>query len=503
VVMGNGSSLFVIDRLADGTWTPPSTFFTGNAGDAKVESDANGALHVVWTVGPPAHVVYARSSPGNRPPIANPCGPFTLPEGGSVSLVCSGSDPDGDPLSLAWDLDNDGTFETDEPNPTFFAVGRDGPGGQPATLRVCDDRAACATLPFTITIENVRPTPAIKGAPATSLEGTTIGLSASATDPSPADMAAGFTFAWSVTKDGIPHGPGGTGPTFAFTPDDNGSYVIALKATDKDGGEGTTSVRIAVGNVAPTVTIAGPVSGALFQIGAPVTVTGTFTDPGTADSHTAKVAFDGLIVAGTIGVGGGRGSVTATHTFAAPGVYAIKLAVTDDDGGAGEATTIGDLPAYVVVYDPNGGFVTGGGWIASPAGACRWTAACEGAVGKATFGFVSKYRPGAAVPTGQTEFHFKAGGLAFQSTAYDWLVVAGARAKYKGEGTINGQGRYGFMLSAIDGQVQGGGGTDKFRVKIWDKNDGDRVVYDNQLGSDEHADPTTVLGGGSIVVHKE
>ena len=34
------------------------------------------------------------------------------------------------------------------------------------------------------------------------------------------------------------------------------------------------------------------------------------------------------------------------------------------------------------------------------------------------------------------------------------------------------------------------------------ENAGDAIVYDNQLGSTDDADPTTVLGGGSIVIHK-
>jgi len=35
------------------------------------------------------------------------------------------------------------------------------------------------------------------------------------------------------------------------------------------------------------------------------------------------------------------------------------------------------------------------------------------------------------------------------------------------------------MLTAIDGQVNGGGGVDKFRIKIWDSATG-QVIYDNQ-----------------------
>jgi hypothetical protein len=59
-----------------------------------------------------------------------------------------------------------------------------------------------------------------------------------------------------------------------------------------------------------------------------------------------------------------------------------------------------------------------------------------------------------------------------------WPVVAGAEAQFKGLGAINGSGNYGFMLTAIDGQVNGGGGVDKFRLKIWDRATGN-IVYDN------------------------
>ena len=105
------------------------------------------------------------------------------------------------------------------------------------------------------------------------------------------------------------------------------------------------------------------------------------------------------------------------------------------------------------------------------------------------------------MPTGQTEFQFKAGSLNFHSRSYEWLVVAGARAQYKGTGTINGTGEYGFLLSAVDGQ-KNGGGVDKFRIKIWDKISGG-VVYDNQSGASEDSDATTALGGGSIVIHSD
>jgi len=66
---------------------------------------------------------------------------------------------------------------------------------------------------------------------------------------------------------------------------------------------------------------------------------------------------------------------------------------------------------------------------------------------------------------------------------YDWLVISGARAQYKGTGTINGTGNYGFILTAIDGDVNRGGGPDKFRIKIWEVASCD-VVDENQIESD-------------------
>lgn len=150
----------------------------------------------------------------------------------------------------------------------------------------------------------------------------------------------------------------------------------------------------------------------------------------------------------------------------------------------------------VAVYDPSGRFVTGAGTFQSPVGALTGSTAS----GRAQFAFESKYLPGANVPSGHTQFKFKEGSFEFDSTAYEWLVVAGARAQYKGGGVIKGQtGTFEFILTAIDGSLPGGGGQDKFRLKITGPSG---VVYDNKMGASDEADPTTVLDGGSIVIHK-
>jgi hypothetical protein len=400
-------------------------------------------------------------------------------------------------------------------------------GGNPntaytVTVKVTDKDTAVGTATFKVTVTNVAPTPSIAGAPASSLEGAALSLTGSATDPSTADTTAGFTYAWSVTKNGSPFGSGSSATGFSFTPDDNGTYIVTLKATDKDNGTGTTTATIMVTNAAPTVTITGPAPvGLVAAVNTTIKFTGTFTDPGTLDTHTADWLFWDKSqlaapnqtspnpymtigpVSGNLTEANGCGTVDLTGSFSKPGVYSVQLHVVDKDGGECVATTLNDDPAFnefVVIYDPNGSFVTGGGWFNSPARAYKPDPTL---VGKATFGFVSKYQKGANVPDGNTEFQFKEGNLNFKSTSYDWLVVTGSgKAQYKGSGTINGTGNYGFMLTAIDGDDKGAGGIDKLRIKIWDKATG-VVVYDNQVTGDtsDSGIPNTALGGGSIVIH--
>lgn len=174
------------------------------------------------------------------------------------------------------------------------------------------------------------------------------------------------------------------------------------------------------------------------------------------------------------------------------GVYGVCLRGVD--AAQNEAVACGLLLA---VYDSAAGFVTGGGWIESPTGA--WVADPQ-LTGKASFAFIAKYLRGANVPTGDTQFQFQVARLNFKSAEYEWLVIAGARAQFKGSGTVNGTGNYGFLLTAIDGQVSGGGGLDRFRIKIWDKSSG-ALVYDNQPGASDAGNASTELGGGAIIIH--
>ena len=304
---------------------------------------------------------------------------------------------------------------------------------------------------------------------------------------------------------------GGTGVlSFNVTADLSAGDVVRFAVfANGDGTFDVTAVRALVD--ALDVTIDAPESAAVCAVGAPVTFTGTVTDL-VGDSHTASwhlvggaldAWIDGAVSAPTSADDPRLETkqVSATYAFPQAGVYRVSLTIRDQACNSASTDVVGpdELAAMVVVYDPNGGFVTGGGWITSLPGAYATDPALTG---KASFGFVSKYERGANVPTGNTEFKFRLASFDFRSTSYDWLVVGGAKAQYKGWGTVNEAVGYRFLLTAWDGERPGGGGLDGFRIKIWSDATGE-VVYDNVMGAGDTSDATTALGGGSVTIHRE
>ena len=173
--------------------------------------------------------------------------------------------------------------------------------------------------------------------------------------------------------------------------------------------------------------------------------------------------------------------VSVSHTYTVVGIYDVDLTVTDDRGVQSSDTTM------VVVYDPDEGSATGGGWFWSAQGNLKQDPESEG---KATFGFVVKYKHETAA--GNLEFHYHVGDINLKSSDITWLVVSGANAQFQGEGTINGDGLYTFRVLAKDGD-KAGGQPDEFTIKIWQ-------------GTDTEADPiyqalNAQLGGGNIIIH--
>jgi len=217
----------------------------------------------------------------------------------------------------------------------------------------------------------------------------------------------------------------------------------------------------------------------------PVTVEVRFSDADSGDTHTVTWDWgDGSPIDTQMGA---TSPAAQNHTYAAPGVYPVAVTVTDDAGASDDGVF-----EFIVIFDPAGGFVTGGGWYNSPSGAFTPDDATDADLtGRAHFGFVSKYEKGASVPSGNTHFQFRAGDLVFNSTSYEWLVINqnDRNAQFKGDGIIVGDDQvYRFMIWAGDDN------PDTFRIKIWrDTPAGENRVYDNEGGSP--------LAGGSIAIH--
>jgi len=263
-------------------------------------------------------------------------------------------------------------------------------------------------------------------------------------------------------------------------PTEVGSYDVLAAVNDAnyEGSATGTLIISAPANNPPVAQAGGPYLGAM-NTAIPFDGSGS-TDP---DGEPLTYSW-------TFGDGGSATGAMPAHSYGATGIYDVCLTVHDGQAGSSPACTL------AVVYDPNGGYVTGGGWINSPAGAYKLD---PNLTGKATFGFVSKYKKGQNVPSGNTEFQFQAGGFNFHAETYEWLVVnqGGKNAQFKGSGTVNGGldpngNPFKFMIWAGDGS--GPNGADTFRIRIWwEAGGGENVVYDN--GVDQP------IGGGSIVIH--
>jgi PKD repeat protein len=269
-------------------------------------------------------------------------------------------------------------------------------------------------------------------------------------------------------------------------------YTITVTCTDAAGNVATKTVEVHVGH-----NILSPTSGTAFKVNTAVTFTGTFWDV-VGKRHTAAWQFDELTTGATVvePAGSKNGTVTGKYTFKEPGVYKVTLKVTDNTGLTSWVDTQDDVESIVVIYDPSGGYTVGGGYIYSPLGALVADPTMKG---KMTFGFNSRFFKGATNPKGESQMDFIIGNLEFNALNYEYLVIDKARAQFRGFGKVNGVSGYDFIVTVIDGGLVTGGGPDKFRIKIWEKTTG-IIVYDNQPGASDAADPTMSTSGGDITI---
>jgi uncharacterized protein len=172
-------------------------------------------------------------------PTANAGGPYAVGEGGSITLAGTGT---GQGLTYTWDLDGNGTFETAGQSPTFSAATLDGPTTRQVSLKVSDGELS-TTSTATVQVVNVAPTATFTASPSV-FAGSPIAVAlTSPSDPSTADTAAGFTYAFDCGSGTF---VAAAGTTASCSTVDTGTPVVRGRITDKDGGSTIYSATVSV-----------------------------------------------------------------------------------------------------------------------------------------------------------------------------------------------------------------------------------------------------------------
>jgi hypothetical protein len=188
------------------------------------------------------------------------------------------------------------------------------------------------------------------GGPYLLTEGQGITLDASATT----DVeGSSLTYGWDLDNDGEYDDATGVHPTLtweelvAFGIADDDEYTIGLKVTDTDPDgslSATATTTITVENAAPAIQI--ELDKVAVDEAGLVTLHGTITDTGTADTHEVVIDWGDGSPAFIIELEAGQRTFEVSHTYtddnpsgSAADLYTIQVNVSDDDGGTAIVST--------------------------------------------------------------------------------------------------------------------------------------------------------------------
>ena len=120
------------------------------------------------------------------------------------------------------------------------------------TVTADDGKGGVGVATFQVQADNAAPAPSIDAISAARVAGTPVDVTASAVDPAGANDT--LTYVYEVSKNGstFANGSGVDLTGFRFTPDQNGSYEIAVTVSDEDGGSAVVRQTITVETTVPT-----------------------------------------------------------------------------------------------------------------------------------------------------------------------------------------------------------------------------------------------------------
>ena len=195
---------------------------------------------------------------------------------------------------------------------------------------------------------------------------------------------------------------------------------------------------------------------------------------------------------------------SATLIAPSVGVYAIYVRAQDSAGYWSQST----LAGYLAVYDPQGGWVTGGGQFV-PGGGTSYNddflPEIDG-VSRAVISFSLRYRrESSTAPTGIFTFRYPHGGFTLRSRQINWLIVTNSVwGMFQGQATIDGmEGLFPFRVDARDGDRQGRLQSDRFIIRVWAPGanlDRDEPIYrasgdvQGQVVIHDDRNPVLILG---------
>jgi hypothetical protein len=241
----------------------------------------------------------------DEPPTANAGGPYVIAEGDSLTVTAGPSvDPEGFPLTYAWDIDGDGQFDDASGSSATLTWAQLGALSIPindsaartVALRVTDAGGNSTTATASLTINETPPTIIVTGSVYTT-SGALYTINLAATDPGD-DTITSWHINWG---DGTIQTVAGTSSTASHTYSvPGGTRSITLTGTDENGTHAMTGGPLVV-NVANNA----PTAPTLSDLGVPGLTNGanvgilSYTDPDAGDSHTWTVSDNRFTVVGT------------------------------------------------------------------------------------------------------------------------------------------------------------------------------------------------------------